>query len=113
MSIIPVPLDQAEPKQGVVFWWSNILRGYQLRFYPPADAPEPSDLDLARLPLIYLSRAEVETAAITLARHFGVDIYEIQVPRINGAANDNSVDGDTLRFEGIDALKSNALETND
>ena len=89
MTIIPVSLEGAEPKQGVVFWWSNILRGYQLRFYPPAQTSAAPPLELARMPLIYLSRAEVESDAFTLAKHFGVAIYEIQIPHLNSAANES------------------------
>jgi hypothetical protein len=95
-AIIAVSPEADEPRQGVVFWWSNILRGYQLRFYPPTQssmtsssaAPPPTNLPtLAHLPQIYLSRADVEAHAFALARHFGVEIYEIQIPHLNPAAN--------------------------
>ncbi len=97
MTITLVTLEQAETKQGVIFWWSNILRGYQLRFEAPLSSPSAQALLVqtptvpppeVRMPQIYLSRAEVENAAFTLAKHLDVAIYEIEIPRLNGAANE-------------------------
>jgi len=98
MTITLVTLEQAETKQGVVFWWSNILRGYQLRIYPPsqtpphqtimASAPEVTGRPGIGMAQIYLSRSEVETAAFSLANYLRVVIYEIEIPHLNPAANE-------------------------
>jgi len=66
--------DLPDQPQGIVFWWSNILRAYQLRVYLPGGP---------LLPQVHLTHEEVEIAAQTLANQHHLPIYEIKIERIH------------------------------
>jgi len=75
MTIKLLPNNGTLPSIGVVFWWSNILRSYQLRVYSESG-------EVAALSQLHIERSDVEAAAKTLAAMLNLDAFEIEVEQI-------------------------------
>ncbi len=75
MTIKLLPNNGTLPSTGVVFWWSNILRSYQLRVYTDSG-------EVAALSQLHIERLGVEAAAKTLATMLNLAAFEIEVEAI-------------------------------
>jgi len=64
------------PTPGIVFWWSNILRSFQIRVFTPQG-------EVTALSELHIDRQSVEAVAQRLAAAMNLDIFEIEIEQLD------------------------------
>ncbi|RYG60207.1 hypothetical protein EON80_24950 [bacterium] len=76
MTIRKLQSNDPLPAAGVVFWWSNILRSFQLRVY--SDGRE-----LVGLRELHIDRTSVEAVAHKLAIAMNLALFEVEIEQLD------------------------------